>query len=189
MEASVGRCDGVRERPDGTVDVPACGKTGKQMPQQEEQKGMQGGWFREVQTAFDLDEVDLRTYSPLTLAFLGDDIYDLVIRSLIVGRENVRPNKLHAFSSHLVKAGTQAALMDALEPELTDEEADWYRRGKNAKSPTTAKNASTEDYRKATGCETLLGWLYLTGQENRLLELVREGLYAIGAPEAEKKQT
>ncbi len=184
MEESIVRRDGAEERPDGTGDVPACGKTGVLRAPLEEQKGL----FRDIQAAFDLGEMDLRTYSPLTLAFLGDDVYDLVIRSLIVGRENVRPNRLHAHASHLVKAETQATLMDALEQMLTDEEADWYRRGKNAKSPTTAKNASTEDYRKATGCETLLGWLYLTGQEDRLLELIREGLNAIAAPEAEKRQ-
>ncbi len=178
MEESVGRRGGAEERPDD-------GQTGTR----NDADGMRDGWFREVQTAFDLNELDLRTYSPLTLAFIGDDVYDLVVRSLIVGRENVRPNRLHTHASHLVKAGAQAALMDALETSLTEEEADWYRRGKNAKSPTTAKNASTEDYRKATGCETLLGWLYLTGQETRLLELLREGLLAIDAPEAEKKQT
>ncbi len=142
------------------------------------------GFFAEVRSAFPLEAVDLRTYSPLALAFLGDGVYEMVIRSLIVGRDNLPPGELHRRTSHLVRAEAQAQLMDAIEDRLTDEEADWYRRGKNAKPATMPQHASAGDYHKATGCETLMGALYLTGQERRMLELIRMGLTALGAPEA-----
>ncbi len=141
------------------------------------------GLFAAIRAAFPMKEVDLRTYSPLTLAFIGDGIYDLVIRSLIVGQGNTNPNTLHRHTSQLVRAESQAAMADALLPELLDDERDWYRRGQNAKPASTAKNASTEDYHKATGFEALLGYLYLTGKEERMLALIRQGLQVIGAQE------
>ncbi|MCD7980864.1 MAG: ribonuclease III [Clostridiales bacterium] len=128
--------------------------------------------------------MDIRTYSPLTLAFIGDGIYDLVIRSVVVGRGNTRPGQLHSHTSHLVKAHTQSEMMEYLLPELTEEEENYYRRGRNANSPTVAKNATVGDYRRATGFEALMGYLYLTDQFDRLLFLVNEGLKGTGAEEA-----
>ena len=129
---------------------------------------------------FGLQEVDLRTYSPLTLAFVGDCIYDLILRTVIVERHNASPNQLHREKSRLAKASAQAQMAEALQPHLTPEEAAVYRRGRNAKSHTTAKNASVLDYRKATGLEALYGYLYLSGQEERLLALLRLSLADLG---------
>ena len=129
---------------------------------------------------FGLQEVDLRTYSPLTLSFVGDCIYDLILRTVIVERHNASPNQLHREKSRLAKASAQAQMAEALQPHLTPEEEAVYRRGRNAKSHTTAKNASVLDYRKATGLEALYGYLYLSGQEERLLALLRLSLADLG---------
>ncbi len=134
------------------------------------------GFFYEIAQHFHIKDPDIRTYSPLTLAYIGDGIYDLVIRSIVVGRGNTRASQLHQHTSHLVKAHSQSQMMEYLLPELTEEEADYYRRGRNAKSPTMAKNATVGDYRRATGFEALMGYLYLTDQTQRLLYLVDLGL-------------
>lgn len=127
-----------------------------------------------------MPDVDIRTYSPLTLAYIGDGIYDLVIRSLVVAGGNARASALHRRTSQAVRAKTQAAMAELLLPQLTLEEADIYRRGRNAKSPTVAKNASVADYRKATGFEALMGWLYLRDEFPRLADLVKAGLEGLG---------
>lgn len=137
---------------------------------------MEKGIDSQIKEAFDIEEVDIRTYSPLTLAYIGDGIFDLVIRSIVVGRGNTRANELHHKTSHIVKAHTQAEMIEKLLPELTGEESSIYRRGRNAKSPTMAKNATMADYRKATGFEALMGYLYLTDQFERILTLVKMGL-------------
>ena len=129
-----------------------------------------------IKEQFGIAEVDIRTYSPLTLAYIGDGIYDLVIRSVVVGQGNTRAGELHKRTSQIVKAHTQAEMMEVLLPLLTEEEADIYRRGRNAKSPTMAKNATMSDYRKATGFEALMGWLYLQDEFERLVELVKTGV-------------
>lgn len=129
-----------------------------------------------IKEQFGIAEVDIRTYSPLTLAYIGDGIYDLVIRSGVVGKGNTRAGELHKRTSQIVKAHTQAEMMEVLLPLLTEEEADIYRRGRNAKSPTMAKNATMSDYRKATGFEALMGWLYLQDEFERLVELVKTGV-------------
>ena len=129
-----------------------------------------------IKEQFGIENVDIRTYSPLTLAYIGDGIFDLVIRSLIVGKGNTKASQLHYQTSHIVKAETQAKIIEALEGDLTEEEADIYRRGRNAKSQTTAKNASKIDYRKATGFEALMGYLYLKDEFQRVVELTKLGL-------------
>ncbi|MCI8281633.1 MAG: ribonuclease III [Lachnospiraceae bacterium] len=134
---------------------------------------------------FQIAKQDLRTYSPLTLAYIGDGIYDLVIRSIVVGEGNTNANRLHRKTSGLVKAQAQAKMIETMLPELTQEEEAIYRRGRNAKSPTIAKNATVSDYRMATGFEALLGYLYLEDNFARLLELVKLGLASIQKP-AEK---
>ena len=125
---------------------------------------------------FEIADVDVRTYSPLTLAYIGDGIYDLIIRSLVVAKGNTRAGELHKRTSQLVKAKTQAEMIEVLLPFLTEEEADIYRRGRNAKSPTMAKNATMLDYRKATGFEALMGYLYLKDEFGRIVELVKTGI-------------
>lgn len=123
---------------------------------------------------------DLRMYSPLTLAYIGDAVYDLIIRTVVVERGNRPANLLHRSTIRYVNAAAQAAVAEAIADMLTDEEAAVYRRGRNTKSNTSAKNASIEDYRKATGLEALVGYLYLSDRFDRILELVRSGLEKAG---------
>lgn len=129
-----------------------------------------------IKEAFQVKEADIRTYSPLALAYIGDGIFDLIIRSVIVGRGNARVNTLHHRTSHIVKAHTQAEMITKLLPDLTEEEQAAYRRGRNANSHTMAKNATVSDYRKATGFEAVMGYLYLTDQIDRILFLIQKGL-------------
>lgn len=130
--------------------------------------------------SFQCKEVDIRTYSPLTLAYIGDAVYELVIRSVAVRRGNRPVNHLHRMTTQYVKAGTQAAMIETLADVLTEEEADIYRRGRNAKPYTKAKNATLQEYHKATGMEALMGYLYLTGRTERMIELVQEGISRLG---------
>ena len=132
--------------------------------------------LEKLKQEYDLPQVDIRTISPLNLAFVGDGIFDLVIRTILVERANRPAHELHKKKSAIVKAQTQARLSEVLEEVLNEEELAVYKRGRNAKSGTSAKNASIVDYRKATGFEALLGYLYLSGQEDRLLMLVKIGL-------------
>lgn len=125
---------------------------------------------------FGIDEVDVKTYSPLTLAYIGDEIYDLIIRTIVVGRGNTKAANLHRATSQLVKAHAQSEMMHTIAPLLNEEEADIYRRGRNAKSPTMAKNASMSDYRRATGFEALMGYLYLKDEFPRIVMLVKTAL-------------
>lgn len=130
----------------------------------------------EFKELFQLEDRDLRTYSPLTLAYIGDGIYELVIRTILVKKGNCPVNHLHKKASSLVKASAQSAMMEQLEPMLTEEEHSVYKRGRNAHSPTMAKHASMSDYRRATGFEALLGYLYLKEDYTRMLELIRKGI-------------
>ena len=133
-----------------------------------------------IKKEFDCKEADIRTYSPLTLAYIGDAIYDLVIRTIVVERGNKSANNLHKQTVAYVNARVQAKMIDALESELSEEESAVYHRGRNAKSYTAAKNASIIEYRKATGFEALCGYLYLSGQQERMLYLIREAIAGIG---------
>ena len=133
-----------------------------------------------IKKDFDCKEVDIRTYSPLTLAYIGDAIYDLVIRTIVVERGNRPANKLHRKVVSYVNARVQARMIEALESELTQEEETVYHRGRNAKSYTVAKNATVIEYRKATGLEALCGYLYLQGRQERMLYLIREAINRIG---------
>ncbi len=119
---------------------------------------------------------DINTYSPLTLAYIGDAIYELIIRTMVVSKGDRQVGKLHKESSELVKASTQAEISKSLKDILTEEEERVFKRGRNAKSFTTAKNASMSDYRTATGFEALMGYLYLSHQSDRMLELINTGL-------------
>ena len=125
---------------------------------------------------FQMEEVDIREYSPLTLAYIGDCVYDLVIKSLVINAGNKQVNKLHQETSRLVQASTQSLMMRTMQEHLTEEEHAVYKRGRNAKSVSPAENQSITDYRRATGFEALLGYLYLKKDYKRLLELVKLGL-------------
>ncbi len=132
-----------------------------------------------IRELFGLKEVDMKAYSPLTLAYIGDAAYELVIRTMVVEKGNRQASQLHRLTTSYVKAQAQAAMIEALEQELTEEELAIYKRGRNAKSYTSAKNASILDYRKATGLEALIGYLYLSGREERVLFLIKEGISRI----------
>ena len=132
---------------------------------------------------FQMEEVDVRTYSPLTLAYIGDCIYDLIIKSLVIGNGNKQVNKMHKETSSLVQAATQSLMMRKLQDLLTDEERAVYKRGRNAKSVSPAKNQSVTDYRRATGFEALMGYLYLKKEYKRMLELVKIGLDSLNEEE------
>ena len=124
---------------------------------------------------FGLQEQDLRTYSPLTLAYIGDAIFELVVRTVLVERKNTQAEKLHKAATKVVKAETQALMIEALKEELTEEEMAVYKRGRNAKAVTRAKNATMSEYRRATGFEALMGYLYLKGDMERMIKLIRLG--------------
>lgn len=141
---------------------------------------LQGSMLEQIKQTFDCKEVDVRTYSPLALAYIGDAVYDLVIRTVVVERANRAANELHKRTTKYVKAEAQADMIEALLEELTEEELAVYKRGRNAKSYTMAKNASMADYRKATGMEALIGYLYLQNRMDRVLELVRLGIDKTG---------
>ena len=137
-------------------------------------------FLAQIKESFGCGNVDVRSYSPLTLAYIGDAVYELVIRSVVVERANRAANELHKRTVRFVKAEVQATMIEALQEELTEEELSAYRRGRNAKSNTSAKNASIQDYRKATGFEALMGYLYLSGQSDRMLYLIRTGIHKAG---------
>ncbi|MDE7253990.1 MAG: ribonuclease III [Acetatifactor sp.] len=133
-----------------------------------------------IKETFDCQGQDIRTYSPLTLAYIGDGIYDLVIRTVVVEQANRPANELHRITTGYVKAGIQAQMIVALKDELTEDEAEVFKRGRNAKPHTMAKNASRADYHKATGFEAVMGYLYLTGQNERMLALIKRGMELAG---------
>lgn len=130
----------------------------------------------QLKELFHLEDQDLRSYSPLTLAYIGDGVYELIIRTILVKKGNCPVNRLHKKASSLVKAGAQSAIMEVIEEELTPDELSVYRRGRNAHSPTMAKHATMADYRRATGFEALMGYLYLKEDYTRMLTLVRMGI-------------
>ena len=125
---------------------------------------------------FGLEEQDLRTYSPLTLAYIGDAIFELVVRTVLVERKNMQPEKLHKAATKIVKAETQSLMIEGLKEELTEEELAVFKRGRNAKAVTRAKNASMSEYRRATGFEALMGYLYLKGDVERMIRLISMGV-------------
>ena len=129
-----------------------------------------------IRQVLDVKQVDVMSYSPLTLAYIGDDAYDLVIRTYLLGRGNMPVNKLNRMADGLVRAKAQSDMMDVIEPMLDEEEHAVYKRGRNAKSYTKAKNATVADYRRATGFEALMGYLYLQGRYVRMVELIRAGI-------------
>ena len=124
---------------------------------------------------FGLEEQDIRTYSPLTLAYIGDAIFELVVRTVLVERKNTQAEKLHKAATKIVKAETQALMIEALKEDLTEEELAVYKRGRNAKAVTRAKNATMSEYRRATGFEALMGYWYLKGEMERMIKLIHLG--------------
>lgn len=137
---------------------------------------MQGQYMQEL---FRMQEVDIKEYSPLALAYIGDAVYELIIRSLVLNEGNRQVQKMHKRTSSMVQASAQARIITALNDRLTEEEHVIYKRGRNAKSMSPAKNQSVSDYHKATGFEALMGYLYLKKEWKRMLELIKAGLDAL----------
>lgn len=124
----------------------------------------------------DVNYTNPNDYSPLALAYMGDSVFDLLVKTCIVSENNMQAHKYHKEVSHLVNAASQAAYIDMLIDKdfLTDEENDIYKRGRNTRTHTTAKHASVGEYRKATGFEALIGYLYLKKDYERLFAIMKE---------------
>lgn len=129
-----------------------------------------------VQKYFGDSKVKPEQYSALGLAYIGDGVFDLIIRTIVLDMGNGKVKNFHRITSGIVKAESQAKITKAILDELTEEENAIYKHGRNAKSATSAKNASIVDYRIATGFEALIGYLYLNNRLERALELIKMGL-------------
>ena len=130
----------------------------------------------EIHAAFGAETADIKTYSPLTFAYIGDAVFEIVIRTLIVEKGQRSANTLHKHTTKIVCAETQANMIEAVYEQLSEEERDIYRRGKNTKTNSSAKNASLSDYRKATGFEALCGYLFLTDNTQRMVAIIQKAL-------------
>lgn len=129
--------------------------------------------FKKISQELPVKPGDINTYSPLALAYVGDAVYELYIRTLLLSRGNAPVHKLHRQSVTFVKAKAQSDIVHKLMERLDPVEQDVVRRGRNAKSGTIPKNADVADYKYATGFETLLGYLYIKQDFARLLEVLR----------------
>ncbi len=130
-----------------------------------------------IKNVLGLKEISPAQLSPLVLAYIGDSIFDLVIKTYLLDTKgNMQVNKLNRFASNIVKAQSQSEMIGIIEPLLSPAEEAVYKRGRNAKSYTSAKNASISDYRRATGFEALMGYLYLEGEYERMIQLIKVGL-------------
>lgn len=128
----------------------------------------------------EFSEQEARGLNPLQLALIGDGVYEIFIRNYILSSNtSLSAHKIHKSSIGFVKAKSQADIMHELEERLTEEEDYIYKRGRNAKSATVPKNADVRDYRMATGLEALIGYLYLTGNKERLDYILNESIKII----------
>ena len=141
-----------------------------------ESKQVDQGLIEFISLYMDLKEIDVRTLSPVVLAFIGDSVYDLVIRTIVIEKGNAPVNHMHKQCSNFVKAPAQAKLYNKIKDDLTPDEMRIFKRGRNTKTKTQAKNVSKSSYRVATGLESLIGYLYLTNSFPRVLELIKLGL-------------
>lgn len=126
-----------------------------------------------------MKQIDPKQCSPLVLAYVGDCVFDLIVKTMVVGRGNRPVHRLHEETSRYVQASAQSYMMRFMQEHLNEEEHAVYRRGRNARSVSPAKNQSITDYRRATGFEALIGHLYLSEEYERLTELVTIGLEAM----------
>ena len=132
-----------------------------------------------IKEQFDIKDTDINTYNPLTLAFIGDSVYEIIVRTMVVSKGNKSVNALAKDKNRLVNAKTQSRIAEILTEYYTEEEADIYRRGKNAKTANHSKSAAYSEYHRATGLEAVFGYLYLTGNLDRCLELLKNALEII----------
>ena len=140
------------------------------------EKSVDYGLEHYMKTIPGMQSIDPKTSSPLVLAYIGDCVFDLIIKLMVTGKGNRQVHKLHEETSRYVQASAQSYMMRSIQERLSEEEHAVYRRGRNARSVSPAKNQSITDYRRATGFEALLGYLYLCGAYERLTELVTVGL-------------
>lgn len=117
------------------------------------------------------EETDVNLMSPLVWAYIGDCVYELYIRNELVNKTNLKPHKLHIASIQYVKAEKQAEILHNIYEELTAEERDIVRRGRNAENHHLPKNCSVKDYTYSTAFEALIGYLYLTKKDDRLKQI------------------
>lgn len=117
------------------------------------------------------NDVNINTYSPLTLAFLGDSVYDLLVRNMLVKQANMPVSKLNETKVKLVNAKSQSKAVEKIMQSLSEEEQSVYKRGRNAKVNSVPKHCEISDYHSATGLESLLGYLYLQGKMQRIEEI------------------
>ncbi len=118
----------------------------------------------------EIEEVNM--LSPLVWAYIGDAIFETFVRVNLVNHSNAKPHKLHIASIQFVKAKAQAELLEKLQTQLTEKEQEIVRRGRNVQNHHVAKNANVADYAKSTAFESLIGYLYLTKQDERLKEIL-----------------
>lgn len=129
--------------------------------------------------------LNAREYSPLALAYIGDAVYEVMIRTVVIGIGNAPVNKYHQSTKEFVQAKGQAEFYNHIKEELTEKEQDIFKRGRNAKSGSSSKSADIITYRYATGVEALIGFLYIDGEIERILELMTYGLKKIEEGESE----
>lgn len=120
------------------------------------------------------EKIDVDTMSPLIWAYVGDSVYELYIRTHLTNTTKLKPHKLHIESIKYVKAGAQAKILEKLMDELTDQEKEIVRRGRNAENHHLPKNATVQEYMYSTAFEALIGYLYLTKQDERLKEILEK---------------
>ena len=132
-------------------------------------------FLKDIKTAFDLPDIDPHNASPIILAYIGDAVYDVITRTILISFGNRQINAINKDNKRLVNAETQARLSEVLKEVFDEEEAVQFKRGRNAKSQSSAKNASIKDYRKATGLEAVIGYLYLIGKKDRITDLLKTG--------------
>lgn len=150
------------------------------------EKSVENGLEYYIKTIPGMSAVDPKMSSPLVLAYIGDCVFDLIIKLMVAGKGNRQVHKLHEETSKYVQASAQSYMMRSIQEQLDEEEHAVYRRGRNARSVSPAKNQSITDYRRATGFEALIGYLYLTGRYERLTELVTVGLNSMDEKIAEE---
>ena len=117
---------------------------------------------------------DIRLMNPLTWAYIGDNVYELFIRTYLINTTNLKPHKLHIEAIKYVKASAQANILKNIYEDLTEEEKEIVRRGRNAENHHVPKNSNVQEYMYATAFEALIGYLYLTKQNKRLKEILNK---------------
>ena len=133
-------------------------------------------FFEKAMKEFDLKERDVNALPPLVLAYIGDAVYDIYVRTLLISKGGKNVHTLHMDSIEYVKAGSQADILKGVVSMLTTEESEIVRRGRNSNPATVPKHADLTEYRYATGFEALLGYLYLTRKFGRLLEILKQAV-------------